>query len=72
MSRTESLSQKKKISEYIKTNKARQQIDEADKAENDKAALKTAAAVVTGMFFVNVSDGNDEKTLGITILPKLN
>ena len=60
------------IAEYVKTNKARQQIEEADKSENDVPALKTAAAVVTGMFFVNVSDGNDEKTLGITILPKLN
>ena len=61
-----SLNKTEIISDFIATH----QKEETDqKSENP---VKTnAKAAVTGMFFVNIPDGSEEKVLGITVLPKL-
>ena len=54
------------ISDFIATH----QKEETDqKSENPVKTI--AKAAVTGMFFVNMPDGSEEKVLGITVLPKL-
>lgn len=53
------------ISDFVSSHK---------KEDEDPSAnpVKTvASAVATGMFFVNMPDGSEEKVHGITILPKL-
>ena len=43
-----------------------------DEEQPEKNPVKTvASAVATGMFFVNMPEGSEEKVHGITILPKL-
>ena len=45
---------------------------EADETVSPENPVKTIAmAAVTGMFFVNMPEGSEEKVHGITVLPKL-
>ena len=53
-----------------------EQIKEKEKAEGEeesaaKTAKKVAGAVMTGLFFMPMPDGSEDKPMGVTILPKV-
>lgn len=57
------------ISDFIASHTKEENEETAKTAED---SVKTIAkAAVTGMFFVNMPEGAEEKVLGITVLPKL-
>ena len=57
------------ISDFIESHKREENEEKSKTAENSIKTITKAA--VTGMFFVNMPDGAEEKVLGITVLPKL-
>ncbi len=57
------------ISDFISKHESEENIEESQTAENPVKTI--AKAAVTGLFFVNMPDGAEEKVLGITVLPKL-
>ena len=56
------------ISDFISTREHKEEDSEKTAADTIKTV---ASAVATGMFFVNMPEGSEEKVHGITILPKL-
>ena len=57
------------ISDFISKHESEENIEESQTAENPVKTI--AKAAVTGLFFVNMPDGAEEKVHGITVLPKL-
>ena len=54
------------ISDFVSSHKK-----ETDEQPSENPIKTVASAVATGMFFVNMPEGSEEKVHGITILPKL-
>ncbi len=57
------------ISDFISKHESEENIEESQTSENPVKTI--AKAAVTGLFFVNMPDGAEEKVHGITVLPKL-
>lgn len=57
------------ISDFISKHESEENIEESQTSENPVKTI--AKAAVTGLFFVNMPDGTEEKVHGITVLPKL-
>ncbi len=56
------------ITDFISSHKK----EESEETQSSKSSIKqTSSALITGMFFINMPDGAEEKVHGITVLPKL-
>ena len=56
------------ITDFISSRKK----EESEETQSSKSSIKkTSSALITGMFFINMPDGAEEKVHGITVLPKL-
>lgn len=56
------------ITDFISSHKK----EESEETQSSKSSIKkTSSVLITGMFFINMPDGAEEKVHGITVLPKL-